>query len=174
MTSRVTCYIGIGANLAPDGYADPMAGLVAALGWLADREPEIIGQSSWYASAPVPVSDQPDFINAVAALSTALPAEALLDLLNEAEAAFGRVRRQRNEARVLDLDILDFGNQIIQTPRLTVPHIRLPDRAFVLLPLAELAPDWVHPVSGQDINSLIRNLPPDQKIRRLPDQDRLA
>jgi 2-amino-4-hydroxy-6-hydroxymethyldihydropteridine diphosphokinase len=92
----------------------------------------------------------------------------LLTLLNEAEAAFGRVRQTRNEARVLDLDIVDYGGQIINTDRLTCPHPRATERAFVLLPLAEIAPDWVHPATGENIARLIDRLPAGQQISRLP------
>ena len=162
-----SCFIGIGANLAPDGFASPQEGLRAAMGWLADRGQVIVTRSSWYQSAPVPISDQPDFINAVLQITSPLPAEELLTLLNEAEAAFGRVRNQRNEARVLDLDIIDFGGQIIATDRLISPHPRAAIRAFVLLPLAEIAPDWEHPLTGEPIARLIEQLPADQQISRL-------
>lgn len=167
MPQLTSCFIGIGANLAPDGFASPQEGLVAAIDWLAERGQQIVARSSWYRSAPVPVSDQPDFINAVLHLSSPLAAHDLLALLNEAEAAFGRVRHRRNEARVLDLDIIDFGGQIIATDRLSCPHPRAALRAFVLLPLAEIAPDWVHPLTGEKIARLIDQLPADQQISRL-------
>ena len=168
MPEMTSCFIGIGANLAPDGFASPQEGLVAACDWLVERGQEIKARSGWYRSAPVPVSDQPDFINAVLQLSSPLAGDALLTLLNEAEAAFGRVRQTRNEARVLDLDIVDYGGQIINTDRLTCPHPRATERAFVLLPLAEIAPDWVHPATGENIARLIDRLPAGQQISRLP------
>ena len=169
MLQMTSCFIGIGANLAPDGFTSPQEGLLAAIDWLEARGQEIVARSGWYQSAPVPVSFQPDFINAVLQLSSPLAGDALLTLLNEAEAAFGRVRHKRNEARVLDLDLIDFGGQIIATDRLITPHPRAAERAFVLLPLAEIAPGWLHPVSGEKIDRLIDRLPADQRISRLAD-----
>jgi 2-amino-4-hydroxy-6-hydroxymethyldihydropteridine diphosphokinase len=131
-----TAYVGIGSNLK-----DPRAQVLQAFNEL-DRLPQtrIVKKSSLYRSAPMGHAAQPDFINAVAQLETALPAERLLAELQEIEARHGRERSFANAPRTLDLDILLFGNATIQTPSLTIPHLRMHERAFVLKPLLEIAP----------------------------------
>ena len=112
-------------------------------------------RSRWYRSAPVPPSDQPWFVNAVASLETGLSPAELLAKLHEIEAAFGRTRLGRNEARVLDLDLLAYHGRVSAPGESPVlPHPRLAERAFVVLPLAELAPGWQHPVSGLSASQL--------------------
>ena len=103
--------------------------------------------SPWYRTAPVPASDQPWYVNAVAEVASELPADALLAELHAVEAAFGRARTVPNAARPIDLDLLDFHGEIAAggPGRATLPHPRMTDRAFVLRPLADLAPDWRHP-----------------------------
>jgi 2-amino-4-hydroxy-6-hydroxymethyldihydropteridine diphosphokinase len=108
----------------------------------------------------MPPSDQPRFINGVAEVATELAPAELLERLHRIEAAFGRVRLQSNEARVLDLDLLAYRG-CISAPGASpiLPHPRLAERAFVVLPLAELAPDWRHPVSGLSAAGLVGRLP---------------
>ena len=108
----------------------------------------------------------PDYVNAVGRLCTVLPAEALLDALQATEAAFGRERPYRNAPRTLDLDLLLYGEAAIDTPRLTVPHPRLHERAFVLRPLQTLAPDLVLPQG--DWATLLAAVA-DQRIELLPE-----
>ena len=128
----------------------------------------IVGRSRWYESAPVPMSDQPWYVNGVVEIDTDLDPASLLALLHEIEAAFGRTRSVRNEARPLDLDLLAYGDRVLtEAPRPLIPHPRLHERAFVLLPLAELAPDWRHPALGEGIQALIGRLPGDQVTRPL-------
>ena len=122
--------------------------------------------SAWYRTAPVPISDQPDFINGVARLSGAIEPAALLALLHAIEAEAGRVRTVPNAARMLDLDLLAAGDRIIDTPDLILPHPRLADRAFVLHPLCDVAPFWRHPALGRTALELRDALPP-QRIQRL-------
>lgn len=122
--------------------------------------------SLFYETAPVPVSDQPWFVNAVAAVETDLDAASLLAVLHQVEQEFGRVRRERNEARVLDLDLIDYKGMVSAGSPL-LPHPRMAERAFVLLPLRDVAPGWRHPVSGRTVDDLIAALPPDQAIRPL-------
>ncbi|MCK0537967.1 2-amino-4-hydroxy-6-hydroxymethyldihydropteridine diphosphokinase [Alcanivorax quisquiliarum] len=142
----IRAYIGLGSNLA-----DPVAQVRAALRALtALPHSRLAGQSPLYRSAPVGPQDQPDFINAVAALDTSLPPLALLDALQALEQAAGRERLRPWGERTLDLDLLLYGDQHIATPRLTVPHPHLHERAFVLVPLAALAPDLRLP-DGQPI-----------------------
>lgn len=135
---NVTAYIGLGANLG-----DPMAALHDALGCL-EQTPgiESLRASAFYRSAPVDAAG-PWFVNAVAEVVTPLTAPVLLDVLQALEQAAGRQRPYRNAPRTLDLDLLLYGHGRIASPRLTVPHPRMAQRAFVLLPLRELAPDRV-------------------------------
>src|SRR5262245_1535217 len=99
----------------------------------------------WYWSATVPPCDQAWFVNAVASLATVLAARQLLAVLQAIETRFGRVRGEPNAARVIDLDLLDYHAQRIESGPLILPHPRLHRRRFVLVPLAEIAPDWRHP-----------------------------
>lgn len=147
--SPVTAYVALGANLG-----DAQAALRRALADLA-RLPDThrVASSRLYASAPVDAAG-PDYLNAVAQLSTRLTAPALLRTLQTLEQAAGRQRPYRNAPRTLDLDLLLYGEGRIDSPGLTVPHPRMWQRAFVLRPLAELAPGKVpagllHAVRGQ-------------------------
>src|SRR5258708_38581442 len=140
--------IGLGSNLENPRHGSPRRILTAALAALAARGIAVEARSAWYRSEPVPPSDQPWFVNAVAALSTGLGAAALLTEMQTLETRFGRRRSVRNAPRILDLDLLDHGGQVIATPALTLPHPRLHERRFVLAPLAEIAPAWRHPVFG--------------------------
>jgi len=162
-------YIGLGANLPHPTYGSPMDTLKAALNELTRRGVDVRQLSPWYRSAPVPASEQPWFDNAVVEVATDLPADRLLAVLHEVEEIFGRARSTPNAARLIDLDLLDFRGEIApEGPgKATLPHPRLAARAFVLRPLADLAPDWRHPVSGISIGELSRALPPDQFVEKL-------
>jgi len=157
----VRAYIGLGANLG-----DPVAQIHAALAAL-DRLPQtcLVTASSLYRSAPVGYTEQPDFFNSVAAIDTALAPKALLAALLEIERAGGRTREFSNAPRTIDLDLLLYGEQVVSEPGLCVPHPRMAERAFVLLPLAEIAPGCripgrdplptlLHAVSGQPVERL--------------------
>jgi 2-amino-4-hydroxy-6-hydroxymethyldihydropteridine diphosphokinase len=116
----------------------------------------------------VPPSDQPWFVNAVASLETGLSPAELLAKLHEIEAAFGRTRLGRNEARVLDLDLLTYHGRVSAPGESPVlPHPRLAERAFVVLPLAELAPGWQHPVSGLSASQLASRLSSAETVEPL-------
>lgn len=154
--TKIQAYLGIGGNLVPDGYDSLLDALEAAIAQIAVIAP-VSARSSWYKTAPVPVSDQPDFLNAVLAVETADTPYELLVQLNQIEAGFGRVRSVRNAARVLDIDILFFASQIISEEKLQIPHPRLHQRAFVLRPLDEIAPDFIHPVTGQAVRTLYQD-----------------
>ena len=158
--------LGMGSNL-PSAAGAPRATLEAALAALEQSGLRIVKRSRWYRSAPVPASDQPDFVNGVVAVETALEPAELLALLHRIEARFGRARREVNAARSLDLDLLAYDDRIVEESGLVLPHPRLHLRAFVLLPLAEVAPDWVHPRLGQSVSDLIAALPPGQRAAPL-------
>lgn len=149
------CYIGLGANLV-----EPVAQLQAAVTALGQLpETELVQVSRFYSSKPMGPQDQPDYVNAVAALNTRLTPLALLHALQQIELAHGRQRKaERWGPRTLDLDILLFGMQQIDHPELTVPHYGMRLREFVLYPLAELAPDLILP-DGVALNSLLQQVP---------------
>lgn len=168
-TTGSSIFIGAGANLAHPTYGCPRTTLEAALHDLGRRGVPIHRISSWYCSAPMPASDQPWYMNTVAEIGTDLSADGLLASLHAVEQAFGRVRTVANAARAIDLDLLDFRGEIAAggPGQATLPHPRMAERAFVLMPLAELAPKWRHPVTGQQIDALLRALPPGQSTQRL-------
>lgn len=160
--------LGLGAN-EPSMAGPPQATLEAALSLLAADGVAVTARSRWFRTAPVPASDQPWFVNGVAALATDRDPADLLALLHRIEARFGRQRRRRNEARPLDLDLLAYHDLVrgdSEPPIL--PHPRLHLRAFVLLPLAEVAPGWRHPAVGQSVDALITALPEGQTAEPIP------
>jgi 2-amino-4-hydroxy-6-hydroxymethyldihydropteridine diphosphokinase len=136
-------FVGLGANLGD--ARDVVGQAVKALGALPQTR--LVAVSRLYRSAPVDAQG-PDFVNAVAELHTRLTPQDLLSALQAIEHAHGRERPHRNAPRTLDLDLLLYGQRIVDEPRLTVPHPRLHERAFVLLPLADLAPELEHPRLG--------------------------
>jgi 2-amino-4-hydroxy-6-hydroxymethyldihydropteridine diphosphokinase len=148
-------YIGLGSNLA-----EPLQQLRGALAALAELpQTQLSATSSFYASDPLGPADQPRYVNAVAALDTALGPLALLDALQAIELNQGRTRKaERWGPRTLDLDILLFGQRHLDEPRLTVPHYHMHARPFVLYPLAELAPDLVLP-DGRALQQLLEACP---------------
>ncbi|MER0128134.1 2-amino-4-hydroxy-6-hydroxymethyldihydropteridine diphosphokinase [Franconibacter daqui] len=130
-------YIAIGSNLASP--LDQVNAAIAALAAIAQSR--LLAQSSFYRTPPLGPQDQPDYLNAAVALETALAPQALLDHTQRIEREQGRVRKaERWGPRTLDLDIMLFGDEVINTPRLTVPHYDMKNRAFMLLPLSEIAP----------------------------------
>jgi 2-amino-4-hydroxy-6-hydroxymethyldihydropteridine diphosphokinase len=166
--TKAGVYIGLGANLPSPEHGTPRATLEAAMRALEAKGLAIVARSAFYESEPVPVSDQPWYLNAVVEVATDLSPAEVLALLHSVENAFGRVRAVRNEARVLDLDLLDHRGTVRDGPDSPLlPHPRLTDRAFVLLPLRDIAPGWRHPVSGRTIAELLESLPEGQRLRRL-------
>ncbi|MFM9841947.1 MAG: 2-amino-4-hydroxy-6-hydroxymethyldihydropteridine diphosphokinase [Dongiaceae bacterium] len=159
-------FVAFGANLPSRLHGSPASTCLAALAALEGRDVRILRRSAFYESAPVPVSDQPWYVNGVAEVATALDPAALLTVLQEIEHEFGRKRRELNAARVLDLDIAAYGRLVRTDPPPILPHPRMADRAFVLLPLREIAPGWVHPVLGLSVEELVARLPAGQQIRR--------
>lgn len=168
MSADDAILIAFGANLPTEEYGAPAQTLKAALRRLSrDGDISIDLVSSFYETAPVPISDQPWYVNGVARISTQLSAHDLLQRLHDVEAEFGRVRRERNAARVIDLDLIAYGRDLLrEEDGIQVPHPRMAERAFVLLPLRDVAPDWVHPVLGRSVGDLVAALPDDQQIRK--------
>lgn len=162
--------IGIGSNLASREYASPAETAAAGLAALPSIGADVVARSGWYLSEPVPVSTQPWFVNAVAALATALEPAALLERLLAVEARFGRTRGAPSANRTLDLDLLDYDGQRLETRTLVLPHPRLHLRRFVLAPLSQLAPDWRHPVLGLTAAALLAGLPAGQPVRPMGDR----
>jgi len=159
-SSLITAFIGLGSNLD-----DPPAQIRRALRALAALPgTRLVRHSSLYRNPPSGYLDQPDFVNAVARIETRLAARELLDHLLAIERAHGRVRDVPNGPRTLDLDLLLYGGLTVREPTLVVPHPRMLDRAFVLVPLAEIAPDAMVPGRGR-IADLVRNVDASGMIR---------
>lgn len=153
MSFPVTAAIALGSNLGDS--LDILHQAVTTLAKTPGIKLEKV--SSWYRTKAIgPV--QPDYVNGCAILQVQMRPLMLLETLLKIENKFGRVRTEKWGARTLDLDLLLYDNQIIHTPNLVVPHPRMGDRAFVLVPLAEIAPDWIEPVSGLSILQLSQSV----------------
>lgn len=153
--------VAIGANLPGPGGATPLATCRQAAAAL-DQLPglRLVALSRWWASAPVPPSGQPDYVNGVARLSGHPLPKTLLAALQALEREAGRQPAAMNAARPLDLDIIALGRLVQSHPDPILPHPRAHLRAFVLAPLAEVAPGWTHPTLGQTVETLLASLPP--------------
>ena len=150
MTSSTRVAIALGSNLG-----DRHAHLAHAVSRLSEILTNL-RHSAWYDTAPVGVSpDQPRYLNGAVIGETTLPARALLGRLLELEGERGRTRPAAMAPRTLDLDLILYGNGVIREPRLQVPHPRFRERLFVLEPLAEIAPDWIDPETGEPVSALL-------------------
>ena len=161
--------IALGGNLPHPVFGEPRRTLEAALRKMEARGVRVIARSRWFRSAPVPPSDQPWFVNAVARVETEMSAGELMATLHAVEDELGRARKDRNEARLIDLDLLAYGRRVragrpgdARSAEPELPHPRLHERAFVLRPLAEVAPGWRHPATGRSVEEMIGDLPEDQ------------
>ena len=161
--------VALGSNLESPEFGAPEQTLEAALGLMPSFGIAVAKRSSWYRSAPVPPSDQPWFVNGVAKVETKAQPVELLAILHSIEERFGRRRVHRNESRILDLDLLAFGRDCRSVPGgLMLPHPRIAERAFVLLPLRELVGAWHHPITGQTPAEMLEGLSTAQEIQRTP------
>lgn len=177
MTSQIL--IALGGNL-PTVQGAPADTIRAALAMMPAFGIKVVASAPFYRTPALASYIQPDYVNSVAVVEAADPPQALLDKLHRLEAHFGRVRRERWGPRTLDLDLLDFCGEVIvptgPTGReagagplpLALPHAGISKRAFVLLPLRDVAPDWRHPVTGRSVGDLIAGLPQEevQAVRR--------
>lgn len=143
--------IALGSNLG-----NSLETLEAAIATL-EKTPGILvkARSPWYQTRAIG-PPQPDYLNGCAILQTSHSPLALLSTLLEIEQQFGRIRRERNDPRTLDLDLLLFDDIVLNEPELQIPHPRMIERAFVLVPLVEIAPDWIEPISGKAIAELVQ------------------
>lgn len=155
-------YIALGGNLPFNG-APVQETLSGALDNLDDHGVRILKRSSWWVSPAWPDPDQPEYINAVAAIGTAMDPLVLLETLHMVESVFGRQRVKTNGNRTIDLDLIDYQGRVRDTNSLILPHPRAHKRSFVLLPFREIAPGWKHPVTDQHISELIDDLDPAER-----------
>ena len=161
--SEVTAYLGLGSNLG-----DREENLRKALSLLGDVG-EITALSSVYQTEPWGYGEQPSFLNMVCGFRASLSPPELLALVQEVERRLGRVRTIRYGPRTIDVDILLYGDRIVDTPDLQIPHPRIPERAFVLAPLAEIAPDIEHPTLKRPIRALLADAPGRETVVKLGD-----
>lgn len=164
--------IAVGSNLPHPEHGAPREVCKAAVDAVEAAGCEILARSRWYRSSPVPASGQPDFVNGVVSVRTTRnPAELLADL-HDIEARFDRVRSEPNAARTLDLDLIDYDGMVNPGPKAPLlPHPRMAARAFVLLPLRDIAPGWKHPVLGETLEALIGALSGDQRCTPIAPPD---
>jgi 2-amino-4-hydroxy-6-hydroxymethyldihydropteridine diphosphokinase len=152
-------FLSLGSNLG-----DRAGTIDAALGALAQLPDATLRATAPIETAPMYVDDQPVFLNAAAELVTALAPDELLDAILAIERSFGRERSVRFGPRTLDIDIIAADDLVLETDRLTIPHPRMHERAFVLRPLVALAPDWVHPVVGRTAHALLDAIEADEEV----------
>ncbi len=161
-----TVFIAFGSNQG--NRQDFCDRAIALMGLLPHSR--LTGVSSYYETEPVAMESNPHtqwFYNGVVRIETQLLPERLLTICQETELSLGRAPDDRNGPRTIDLDLLFYGQQIIETPRLSIPHPRLHQRRFVLVPMAELDPNWVHPLQQQTIQSLLERLMDTPQVRKL-------
>ncbi|MBI3609482.1 MAG: 2-amino-4-hydroxy-6-hydroxymethyldihydropteridine diphosphokinase [Nitrospirae bacterium] len=163
MTESAVGYIGIGSNMGDrQAYCEEAVRRIARFPKTA-----ILAASSLYETAPLEIPDQDRFINAVVAVRTELSPHELLRACQEVEQFLGRKRSVRFGPRTIDLDVLFYGDRIIQEPGLTIPHPRMHERRFVLEPLAEIAPGLEHPVFHKTADQMLQVVRDRQDVRRL-------
>jgi 2-amino-4-hydroxy-6-hydroxymethyldihydropteridine diphosphokinase len=162
----VLAYLSLGSNLG-----DREAQLLQALRHLGTIG-QVVAVSSFYETEPVDFTEQPCFLNCAAVLETTKNAQQLMASLLEIERQMGRQRGQKKGPRLIDMDILLLGDYVVSSNEVTIPHPEMHKRRFVLQPLAEIAPDVMHPLLNKTIRELLDALPPGQNVRKLPTSGR--
>lgn len=150
--------IALGSNL-PSRFGSPADNIRMAARLLEAYDFKIIAHGDLYETVPVPASDQPNFINTVVQVESGGSAEQALATCLNIEREMGRTRGEKNEARIIDMDVIAWDNQV-QRGELTLPHPRMHERAFVLYPLCDIAPEWVHPIQQRRAVEIKMELPP--------------
>ncbi len=174
-------FIGLGSNLTSKQYPTSIAVVKAAIEAIEVSGIKIAACSNFYETEPVPKSDQPWFINAVAQIETTLSADQLLKTLHKIEEQLGRTRRDRWEARIIDIDLLCYDDVVVperetwllqsknlENNEMVIPHSRMHERDFVLIPFKELAPGWVHPVLSKSVVELLEEQESAGIVRQIP------
>ena len=157
-------YLAIGSNLSGLNNETPIQNCNLVLDTIK-KELSVKKKSSWYKSQPIPVSNQSWYVNGVIEVETEKDPLELLNFLIDLEKSFGRIRNKKNESRIIDLDIIDYNQKVLNiNDKLIIPHPRMNERAFVLLPLYEINPFWTHPITNENISDLVNNVKNKQKI----------
>tara|TARA_B100000963_G_C22508784_1_gene617291 strand:+ start:124 stop:639 length:516 start_codon:yes stop_codon:yes gene_type:complete len=156
--------IGIGGNIKSIDGSHPVLVAKKAINLLKNYSIEVTKQSSWYETEPIPKSNQPNFFNCVVFADTILNELDVLKSLHKIEKEFGRIRKKVNEARVIDLDLIDYSSKILTNNEIIIPHPRAHTRRFVMEPLAELNPKWVHPILKINVCEILKKIN-NQKIK---------
>lgn len=161
---KYKAFIGIGSNLGvPAENCEKAIRLLSASSGI-----EVVARSSLYESEPLGNTDQNWFVNTTVSIQTSLAPELLLDAVFEIEKTLGRERREKWGPRIIDLDLLTYENRVLHSEALTLPHPEMTKRRFVLLPLSEFAGDYLHPIENKTIDSLLKELPENPQVRKMP------
>ncbi len=150
--------IGVGGNINSEDGSHPVETCNKAIRLFQNYSINVKKQSKWYRSEPIPKSDQPNFFNCVVIAITKLNEYDLLKFLHKIEAEFGRRRGEINEPRSIDLDLIDYSNKVLNNKFLILPHPRAHLRKFVMGPLAEIKPDWMHPILKVNVLDILKKL----------------
>ena len=150
--------IGIGGNINSKDGSHPVEVCNNAIKSLKDYAIQVEKQSKWYITEPIPKSNQPNFFNCVTIANTKKNEYDVLKSLHDIENIFGRRRNQINEPRSIDLDLIDYSSKILQNEKITLPHPRAHLRKFVMGPLAEINPDWIHPILKVNVLDILKKL----------------
>ncbi len=154
-------FLGIGSNLS-SSFGDRFKNIDLAISYLKEKKINLIKQSSFYETFSYPDKNKPKFINIVVSVETLLQPEELMTTLLSIEEKLERKRTRKNDPRTCDIDIIDYNKKVINYDigsfKLTIPHKNIAERNFVLYPLKEISPDWVHPITKKNIDVLIKNL----------------
>lgn len=175
--------IGLGSNLTTEKYLTSKEILEAAISLLREKGLDVRKVSNFYETEPVPKSDQPWFVNAAIRVETSFAADNLLNILHDVENELGRVRKERWEARIIDLDLLCYNDLIVPNEKIwlkkvkeevlkgvIIPHIRLHERDFVLIPMSDVAADWQHPIFKKNTQKLLDDLVSVGTVRLLSEK----